>query len=131
MEEQAKPSGPAQPDIKNLNAFMEKFRASASESESSAPTQVPECVLFWHDNFQSPDDHPAWTIYTGYYYLGDDWNDQVSSLIIKSGTWKFYKHANFNAGYTDGPWEVQLGPGSYPNIPFPNDELSSVELVSW
>lgn len=58
----------------------------------------------------------------------DHWNDQCSSVIIKSGQWQFFEHINYEGQASD-----ILGPGSYPSMEFlklPNDTLSSVKLVS-
>ena len=56
------------------------------------------------------------------------WNDIVSSFVIQSGHWAFFKDINFQ--FQQG--EV-LGPGLYSfvqNCGIDNDALSSVRLVS-
>ena len=58
-----------------------------------------------------------------------NWNDRVSSFVIVSGTWLFFKDENFRSlqGNVEG-----LGPGLYPSVNavgIDNDALSSVRLV--
>jgi hypothetical protein len=58
-----------------------------------------------------------------------NWNDRVSSFVIVSGTWLFFKDENFRSlqGNVEG-----LGPGLYPSVNavgIDNDALSSVQLV--
>ena len=58
-----------------------------------------------------------------------NWNDRVSSFVIVSGTWLFYKDENFRSlqGNVEG-----LGPGLYPSVNavgIDNDALSSVKFV--
>ena len=43
-----------------------------------------------------------------------DWNDKVSSIVIVSGRWQFFKDINF--GPAPLPFASGLGPGLYPNV---------------
>ena len=57
------------------------------------------------------------------------WDDQVSSFVIVSGVWQFYKDPNFKVqlGNPGG-----LGPGLYrwvEAVGIDNDSLSSIRLV--
>ena len=57
------------------------------------------------------------------------WNDMVSSFVIVSGVWQFFRDINFQTPYGAG---VQLGPGLYPwveDVGIDNDSLSSIQLV--
>ena len=59
-------------------------------------------------------------------YVGDQWNDKISSIKINSGTWRFYEHANYGGRYWD------LGPGKYSwveDVGIPNDLISSFKRV--
>jgi hypothetical protein len=61
--------------------------------------------------------------------INGNWNDKVSSFVIVSGTWQFFKDENFQSpqGNLGG-----LGPGLYPSVTavgIDNDALSSVRLV--
>lgn len=56
----------------------------------------------------------------------EDWNDEISSIIIYSGRFRFFEHVDFGGQ----SWE--LGPGEYPWVSdqgiFDNC-ISSIELV--
>ena len=59
----------------------------------------------------------------------NDWNDKISSIVVVSGTWQFFRHANFQKGAGDSDWI--LGPGYYkftPEAGIPNDEISSFKV---
>ena len=59
-----------------------------------------------------------------------NWNDRVSSFIIISGTWQFFKDENCRS--LQGPIEG-LGPGRYNSVNavgIDNDALSSVKLIA-
>jgi Beta/Gamma crystallin len=58
--------------------------------------------------------------------LSDNWNDKVSSIVIVSGRWQFFKDTGFSGA--QGP---VLGPGLYPVLPkgIDNDSISSAQVV--
>ncbi len=59
-------------------------------------------------------------------YVGASWNDKISSIKVKSGTWRFYEHANYEGRYWD------LGPGDYSwveDVGIPNDLISSFKRI--
>jgi hypothetical protein len=60
--------------------------------------------------------------------INGNWNDIVSSFVIVSGTWQFFKNVNFD--FQQGG---NLGPGLYSfvqNFGIDNDSLSSVRLIA-
>ena len=62
-------------------------------------------------------------------YVGDDWNDKISSVVVVSGTWQFFEHAGFGGASTI------VGPGYYqfvedPQFNFQNDSISSILCLS-
>jgi hypothetical protein len=68
---------------------------------------------------------PGW----GYGYVGDDWNDTISSVIVLSGTWQFFENAGFVGASTT------VGPGWYqyvedPQFNMQNDTISSLRCIS-
>lgn len=89
---------------------------------------VPEVTVFEHINQNNnPGDEDGWSYRTTFRisYIGDDWNDQISSMIVHSGTWRFYEHINFGGAHFD------RGPGHH-NVPDGwNDRISSFEPISW
>lgn len=59
-----------------------------------------------------------------YAYIGDFWNDKISSIKVYSGTWEFFEHAN----YQGSSFRVQ--PGNYPTLNNGwNDVISSLRQV--
>jgi hypothetical protein len=88
---------------------------------------VPEVILYWDADFGGE----SWRTNLNYSYVGDHWNDQTSSIIVVSGTWQFWRDANFQ-GIGDNPWI--LGPGYYnwvENVGIPNDTISSFAVNNW
>jgi uncharacterized protein YkwD len=60
------------------------------------------------------------SIDSDYSYIGDFWNDKISSIKVYSGTWEFFEHANFQGR------SFQLTPGEYPSFNNEsNDTISS------
>jgi Beta/Gamma crystallin len=54
-------------------------------------------------------------------------NDKMSSFVILSGTWRFFRHANFNQQVGH-----DFGPGQYESVVdhgVTNDEVSSLKAV--
>jgi len=43
-------------------------------------------------------------------YVGDAWNDHISSIQIRSGTWQFYQDPEF------GGEMIRMAPGEYPQL---------------
>ena len=100
---------------------------------------MAEIILYADVNFGGQHTHLFETTpdFTQLYIAGahtaapDDltWDDQVSSFVIVSGVWQFYKDANFRVpqGNPGG-----LGPGLYrwvEAVGIDNHSLSSVRLV--
>lgn len=90
---------------------------------------LPEVVVYKDSNFNNNSDWrfnlpPGW----GYSYVGDDWNDTISSVVVISGTWQFFEHAGFNGAFTT------VGPGYYkfvedPQFNMQNDTISSILCI--
>lgn len=85
---------------------------------------MPEVVVYEHINFGGAD----WRTNLGWGYVGDWWNDKISSIIVVSGTWRFYLHANFQGPY----WDLKQGYYNWvENARIPNDVISSFQCISW
>ena len=89
---------------------------------------MSEIVLFEHANFHGAHKHLYGS--EGNLNAGDDnfFNDKVSSFVINSGAWQFFRDSNFT-----GPASNVLGPGRYSwveSVGIPNDSVSSVRRVS-
>jgi hypothetical protein len=62
--------------------------------------------------------------------INGNWNDKVSSFVIVSGVWQFFKDINFSPAPL--PFPTGLGPGLYPSVTavgIDNDSVSSVRVV--
>lgn len=92
---------------------------------------LPTCIVFKDSGFNQFGQGavmsfpPGW----GYSYVGDDWNDSISSVIVLSGTWMFFENGGF------GGASATVGPGWYqfvedPQFNMQNDTISSIACIS-
>ncbi len=91
----------------------------------------PEVVVYEDINWGGAE----WRTNLNHDYVGDFWNDKISSLIIISGTWQFWENAGNNKDGNGGAMTI-AGPGYYSWVeaqPFnmQNDSISSFQVVSW
>ena len=59
--------------------------------------------------------------------INGNWNDKVSSFVVQSGRWQFYKNINY-----DTPIGKPFGPGVYnwvEAVGVGNDQVSAVKLI--
>jgi len=81
-----------------------------------APALACEVIVYWDANFAGQSLHTDADLS----YVGDHWNDQISSIRVISGFWEFY----WDAGYRGEV--LRLGPGQYPFVGNHwNDQISS------
>ena len=70
---------------------------------------MPEIIVYKDTNFQGDSWltslPPGW----GWNYVGDNWNDSISSVIILSGKWTFFE----NGGFDQSANFRTVGPGWY------------------
>ena len=85
--------------------------------------RLPELVIYDHIGFKGAYARTN----LSFHYIGDFWNDRISSLIIVGGIWRFYRDE-----YYKGPsWD--LGPGYYESFfteKGPDDVVSSFQAVA-
>lgn len=85
---------------------------------------IPQIQIYEHIDFGGHNEVTS----LNWYYVGDWWNDKISSLVIYSGRWRFYLHWHY-----EGPhWD--LGPGQYRWVEaanIPNDTISSFQFLGW
>jgi len=92
---------------------------------------LPSILVFKDANFNIDNSNqpismpPGW----GYSYVGDAWNDTISSVIVFSGTWQFFENAGFTGAF------ATVGPGWYkfvedPQFNMQNDTISSILCIS-
>jgi Beta/Gamma crystallin len=89
---------------------------------------LPEVVVYKDANFLNNTWRfnlpPGW----GWSYVGDDWNDCISSVVVVSGTWQFFENAGFGGASTI------VGPGYYKFVEdaqfnMQNDTISSIQCI--
>ena len=88
---------------------------------------LPEVVVYSDANWGGAE----WRTNLDYTYVGDDWNDSISSIVIVSGTWQFFENSEFG-GAASNP----IGPGYYSfvensDVNMQNDSISSFRIVSF
>ena len=86
----------------------------------------PEVVVFEHRTWGGAE----WRTNLNHSYIGDWWNDKISSVMVISGTWEFFQHRDFQGAMT------RVGPGYYEFVEsapcnMTNDTISSFRVVSW
>ncbi|MEH2255765.1 beta/gamma crystallin-related protein [Nostoc sp.] len=98
--------------------FVELSFEEASTIQGGAQVLLRQDINYGGKGFSATRSRP---------YVGSDFNDETSSIIITGGTWRFYADANYRGSYKD------LGPGSYPwveNFGITNDTISSLKLIA-
>lgn len=108
----------------NVGEFsLQKLSVKRGTETTRNPTRrLPEVVIYEHIDFGGVSERTN----LNYYYVGDYWNDRVSSIVIPSGIWRFYQHWHYEGAW----WE--LGPGYYRWVEeanIPNDIISSFKCV--
>ena len=100
--------------------------AAPASDASSGPTdqqaQDGQCLVsvYWDADFKGE----RWDTDQNQTYVGNHWNDQISSIRVTSGTWRFYWDANY------GGEMVELKPGDYHYVGNHwNDQISSFRCV--
>jgi hypothetical protein len=91
---------------------------------TAANWRMPEVVIYEHINFGGAERRTN----LNWSYVGDFWNDRISSIIVVSGTWRFYQHANYQGAY----WDLPQGWYSWVEANLiPNDFLSSFQIIEF
>lgn len=83
---------------------------------------LPEVIIFDHVGFKGAMARTN----LSFHYLGKFWNDRISSVIVVSGIWRFYRDAHYGGDYWD------LGPGYYECFfthKGPDDVISSFQAI--
>jgi hypothetical protein len=94
----------------------------AAEPWPQAQPPQPTClVIVYRDAGFSGE---SWAITDDQPYVGDRWNDQISSVRIVAGVWQFFWDANY------GGEQFTSRPGDYPYVGNHwNDQISSMRCV--
>ncbi|MEP6603160.1 MAG: beta/gamma crystallin-related protein [Spartobacteria bacterium] len=84
--------------------------------------RMPEVVVYDHIGFKGAYARTN----LSFHFLGNFWNDRISSLIIVSGIWRFYRDDYYKGDHWD------LGPGYYECFfaeKGPDDVVSSFQCI--
>jgi len=68
--------------------------------------RLPEVEVFEDRDFNGD----RWRTSFGYSFVGDDWQDRISSIIVYSGFFQFFEDVNFGSSTFE---PVTLGVGQY------------------
>ena len=97
------------------------------ETQKNKCADLPEIVLFKNHD-QNPDEG-VWRTNDSFSYVGDDWQDTISSWDVVRGTWELCVDANFQNCKiaTVGRYDVRDTPGWGA---FNDDKISSFRAIS-
>ena len=103
------------------------YHASAVGKETAKIIEIaprmPEIVIYDHACFSGAYARTN----LAFHYLGEFWNDRISSLIVVSGVWRFYRDEYYKGDHWD------LGPGFYESFfaeKGPDDVVSSFQPIA-
>jgi hypothetical protein len=103
------------------------YHASAAGKESTPlvteTIRLPELVVYDHTGFKGAYARTN----LSFHFIGNFWNDRISSLIVVSGVWRFYRDEYYKGDYWD------LGPGFYESFftaKGPDDTVSSFQAIA-
>jgi hypothetical protein len=109
------------------NDDMSSLRRAVSTTVVTGNAATGQIILFEHANFHGRHRH----IFNSEDNLNasedSDFNDMVSSIVVVSGNWQFFRNAGFDVAYPP-----ILGPGIYSlvsDVGIANDNLSSLQIV--
>jgi hypothetical protein len=99
--------------------------SAAAPGTAHAPGSVhlPELIIYDHVGFKGAYARTN----LSFHFLGDFWNDRISSLIVVSGVWRFYRDEYYKGDHWD------LGPGFYESFfshAGPDDVVSSFQAIA-
>jgi hypothetical protein len=111
-------------DVKwTLGKLSYHASGAGKEQPSHEAIRLPELVVFDHIGFKGAYARTN----LSFHFIGDFWNDRISSLIVVGGVWRFYRDE-----YYKGPsWD--LGPGYYESFfteKGPDDVVSSFQAIA-
>lgn len=101
-------------------------KLSVKKVANSPCSSLPEVSIFWNDNFGEPVERLTANPGYGYDLLDTDWDEQISSIKVHSGVWRFFKDPGWDSPLGD------LGPGEYAwtaDLGWEQDNISSFACV--
>lgn len=126
-------------DISSIELLSERALPRASGRRRGA--RAPEIEVFWDIDFAGESlvltgslaELPALTTESGEKL---SWDDNISSIVVRGGTWRLCQAPGFNR--SGGGWSVLVSPGRHRVLRqsasecggWTNDSISSIQLVS-
>jgi hypothetical protein len=102
------------------------YHPHAAGKEQAKPGELirlPEVVIYDHICFGGAYARTN----LSFHFIGKFWNDRISSLIVVSGVWRFYRDEYYKGDHWD------LGPGYYESFfteKGPDDVVSSFQAIA-
>src|SRR4051812_48495276 len=106
--------------LENLGYHASAAAPGGKHAEGSV--HLPELIIYDHACFKGAYARTN----LSFHFLGDFWNDRISSLIVVSGIWRFYRDEYYKGDHWD------LGPGFYECFfteKGPDDVVSSFQAI--
>ena len=103
-------------------AVLQAMPAHADPWPAPDPVEARGCLIqvFWDIDYGGD----SWTVTDDTPWVGDHWNDQISSVKVIAGVWDFYWDARYEGE------SFRTGPGAYRYVgDHWNDQLSSFRCV--
>jgi hypothetical protein len=104
-----------------------RYHACAAGPLQDAPEgrnpPLPEVIIYDHTGFKGA----YCRTNLSFHYLGEFWNDRISSVIVVNGVWRFFRDEYYKGDHWD------LGPGFYECFftdAGPDDVVSSFQAIS-
>lgn len=97
--------------------------AAGQEEPGGVGIRLPEVVIYDHICFGGAYARTN----LSFHFIGNFWNDRISSLIVVSGVWRFYRDEYYKGDHWD------LGPGYYESFftaKGPDDVVSSFQAIA-
>jgi len=97
--------------------------AAPGGQHAAGNVHLPEIIIYDHFGFKGAYARTN----LSFHFLGDFWNDRISSLIVVSGIWRFYRDEYYKGDHWD------LGPGFYESFfahAGPDDVVSSFQAIA-
>ena len=106
------------PDLDNLDVVGFPVKLAGQDDKqvgkpAAAPAAtggLPQVQIFWDIDFGGASAITS----LNWYYVGDYWNDQISSIVVVQGKWRFYEHWHYEGRYWDSGvgyyrWVMDVG----------------------
>jgi hypothetical protein len=101
---------------------------AVSVAQNALPKEIPQVIVFSNTDMGGNHRH----IFTDQPDLtsgSNEWNDQISSIVVISGNWTFFADPIATGGVPNP--SVTLGPGVYPDVVkerIPDNSISQIRL---